>query len=92
MGTAREHRYAEDKNAMCLFESTLHGGSSHGQLLKAGVPASLTDWRAPQCTVLRRVLSKPLLQRAIAVIYRPETERGSHYFEAMLVEQFDAMI
>ena len=34
----------------------------------------------------------PLLQRAIGVIYRPETERLSHYFEARLVEQFDAMI
>jgi erythromycin esterase-like protein len=34
----------------------------------------------------------PLLQRAIGVIYRPETERQSHYFDARLVEQFDAMI
>jgi erythromycin esterase-like protein len=62
------------------------------QFLKAGVPASLTDWRDPQRKELRRVLSKPLLERAIGVIYRPETERGSHYFEAMLAEQFDAMI
>jgi len=34
----------------------------------------------------------PRLQRTIGVIYRPETERLSHYFEARLVEQFDAMI
>jgi erythromycin esterase-like protein len=33
-----------------------------------------------------------LLQRAIGVIYRPETERQSHYFEARLAQQFDAMI
>jgi erythromycin esterase-like protein len=33
-----------------------------------------------------------LLQRAIGVIYRPDTERWSHYFEARLPEQFDAMI
>lgn len=33
-----------------------------------------------------------MLERAIGVIYRPETERGSHYFEATLAEQFDAMI
>jgi hypothetical protein len=26
------------------------------------------------------------------VIYRPETERWSHYFHARLPEQFDAMI
>ena len=32
------------------------------------------------------------LQRAIGVIYRPETERWSHYFEACLPEQFDALI
>ena len=32
------------------------------------------------------------LQRAIGVIYRPETERLSHYFRARLAEQFDAMI
>jgi len=37
-------------------------------------------------------LKEPLLQRAIGVIYRPETERWSHYFEARLPLQFDAMI
>jgi erythromycin esterase-like protein len=37
-------------------------------------------------------LAHPLLQRAIGVIYRPETERVSHYFEARLPEQFDAVI
>jgi erythromycin esterase-like protein len=38
------------------------------------------------------VLHGALLQRAIGVIYRPDTERWSHYFEARLPEQFDAMI
>ncbi|MDB5293739.1 MAG: hypothetical protein JWL69_4980 [Phycisphaerales bacterium] len=37
-------------------------------------------------------LRQPRLQRAIGVIYRPETERISHYFHARLAEQFDAMI
>lgn len=32
------------------------------------------------------------LKRAIGVIYRPETERLSHYFHARLAEQFDAII
>lgn len=32
------------------------------------------------------------LQRAIGVIYRPETERQSHYFNARLADQFDALI
>jgi erythromycin esterase-like protein len=38
------------------------------------------------------VLRKPQLERAIGVIYRPETERVSHYFTAVLPEQFDGVI
>ncbi len=34
----------------------------------------------------------PRLQRAIGVIYRPETERFSHYFFTYLPYQFDALI
>jgi len=34
----------------------------------------------------------PRLERAIGVIYRPDTERRSHYFHARLGEQFDAVI
>ena len=34
-------------------------------------------------------LNKPLLERAIGVIYRPETELQSHYFQAVVPEQFD---
>jgi erythromycin esterase-like protein len=41
---------------------------------------------------LHRQLASPLLERAIGVIYRPETERWSHYFHARLSEQFDAVI
>lgn len=37
-------------------------------------------------------LKAPLLERAIGVIYRPETERQSHYFHASLSSQFDAVI
>jgi erythromycin esterase-like protein/predicted phosphoribosyltransferase len=32
------------------------------------------------------------LQRAIGVIYRPDTERHSHYFQTRLADQFDAVI
>ena len=39
-----------------------------------------------------RPLAGPLLQRAIGVIYRPQTERWSHYFDADLPRQFDVMI
>jgi erythromycin esterase-like protein len=37
-------------------------------------------------------LRDPRLERAIGVIYRPETERGSHYFWARLQDQFDAVL
>lgn len=37
-------------------------------------------------------LASPRLERAIGVIYRPDTERQSHYFHARVSEQFDAMI
>ncbi|HEY7117300.1 MAG TPA: erythromycin esterase family protein [Tepidisphaeraceae bacterium] len=38
------------------------------------------------------VLRAARLQRAIGVIYRPETERFSHYFLARLADQFDAVL
>jgi erythromycin esterase-like protein len=41
---------------------------------------------------LTRHLTEPLLERAIGVIYRPETERFSHYFGAHLAQQFDSVI
>jgi erythromycin esterase-like protein len=37
-------------------------------------------------------LNQVRLERAIGVIYRPESERVSHYFEARLPRQFDAVI
>lgn len=37
-------------------------------------------------------LRGPRLERAIGVIYRPETERLSHYFHAQLPDQFDAVL
>jgi erythromycin esterase-like protein len=38
------------------------------------------------------LLMKPRLERAIGVIYRPDTERQSHYFDASLASQFDAVL
>jgi erythromycin esterase-like protein len=37
------------------------------------------------------LMSRPRLERAIGVIYRPETERISHYFHANMREQFDCV-
>lgn len=39
-----------------------------------------------------KALEKERLQRAIGVIYRPDTERMSHYFFASLPRQFDALL
>lgn len=41
---------------------------------------------------LRAMTTAQRLQRAIGVIYRPETERQSHYFHTHLAGQFDAVI
>lgn len=41
---------------------------------------------------LREGLAEPRLQRAIGVIYQPQTERQSHYFHTHLADQFDAVI
>ena len=37
-------------------------------------------------------VAEPRLERAIGVVYRPETERASHYFPARLDQQFDAVV
>jgi erythromycin esterase-like protein len=39
-----------------------------------------------------RQLRAPRIERAIGVIYRPETERHSHYFRARLPDQFDVVL
>jgi erythromycin esterase-like protein len=39
-----------------------------------------------------RLLKGPMLERAIGVVYVPQSERMSHYFDASLSEQFDAAI
>lgn len=58
----------------------------------AGFARSLTDWRGPAKRDLANSLRRPLLERAIGVVYRPESELLSHYFEAVLSEQFDAFV
>ena len=59
---------------------------------RTGLARSLTDWRGGKKPELTSALSEVLLERAIGVVYRPETERASHYFEAVLADQFDAWI
>jgi erythromycin esterase-like protein len=59
---------------------------------QTGVARSLTDFTLPRNRDVREALSVQRLERAIGVIYRPETELFSHYFEAVLPEQFDAYV
>ena len=46
----------------------------------------------PLSGVSREALLDPRLERAIGVIYRPQTERASHWFHARLPDRFDAVI
>jgi erythromycin esterase-like protein len=57
---------------------------------RAGPSYFLLDLHAD--AELDEALAEPRLERAIGVIYRPETERVSHYFDARLSEQFDWVI
>jgi erythromycin esterase-like protein len=57
-----------------------------------GYARSLTDWRGRHNQKFAHILREPLLERAIGVVYRPETELLSHYFEAILADQFDAYV
>jgi erythromycin esterase-like protein len=57
-----------------------------------GVPQFLLDLRVGQNELARTALTEPRLERFIGVIYRPETERWSHYSGAILPEQFDAYV
>jgi len=54
-----------------------------------GIDRFLLSFADPE---VRRALREPRLVRAIGVIYRPDTERMSHYFRTHLAEQFDAVI
>lgn len=46
----------------------------------------------PKSRRVREELTPRRLQRAIGVIYRPDTELASHYFETCLPDQFDEWI
>ena len=52
----------------------------------------LWDFKKDRSGAFHRLLSTPRLQRYIGVIYRPETERASHYSSATLPDQYDAFV
>jgi len=57
-----------------------------------GRPQFMLPLRGRSAGEVRNRLAKPRLERAIGVIYRPETELASHYFQAVLPAQFDEYI
>jgi protein-L-isoaspartate(D-aspartate) O-methyltransferase len=67
-------------------------GSYEALCHETGLPAFLLSLRQPPREALADELEPNRLERAIGVIYRPETERASHYFEASLPNQFDEYV
>ncbi len=59
---------------------------------KSRVEAFFLPLRNPRNADIRAELSTARLERAIGVVYRPETELASHYFHAELAKQFDEFI
>jgi erythromycin esterase-like protein len=58
----------------------------------SGMPRFLLDLREGEHEAVREALMEPRLERFIGVIYRPDTERWSHYSEAILPRQLDAWV
>ena len=65
------------------YEATFHA---------TGLPRFMLDLRDRSPGKAHQALTTPRLERAIGVIYRPETELASHYFPAALPRQFDSYI
>ncbi len=66
--------------------------SYEGRSRDTGLAAFFLETGPGQKEDIRSELAEPLLERAIGVIYRPESELLSHYFQAELSRQFDAWI
>jgi protein-L-isoaspartate(D-aspartate) O-methyltransferase len=69
-----------------------HASSYEHVCHESRVRAFTLHLREPQRRVVREELEQARLERAIGVVYRPETEVASHYFYAALPHQFDEYI
>ena len=67
-------------------------GSFEALFHQTSIPAFALHLRHPNRSAVREELLQPRLERAIGVIYRPDTEMQSHYFSASLARQFDEYI
>ncbi len=66
------------------------GGSYEALFHQVGLPRFMLNLKAD--SRVARSLDAAMLERAIGVIYLPETERQSHYFQARLANQFDVIL
>jgi erythromycin esterase-like protein len=78
----------EDPAALRTVRPSL-AGSYERLFHEIALPAFMLPLSVP---ALSRALAGPRLERAIGVLYRPETERPSHYFTARLPDQFDVVV
>jgi protein-L-isoaspartate(D-aspartate) O-methyltransferase len=69
-----------------------HADSYERLCRDSGIGRFLLDLREGRHQDLRKDLLYPRLERAIGVIYRPDTELASHYFDASLPKQFDGYV
>jgi erythromycin esterase-like protein len=72
------------------------GGEAERKRVRRALPGSWEEWLhghgRPRFLLDTSVLDGERLERAIGVIYRPETERVSHYFHADIARQFDLVL
>ncbi len=77
------------------------GGPAERKQVRPAMPGSFEDlfhehgpaqFVLPLVGVDERIGATSLLERAIGVIYRPHTERASHWFHARMPQQFDAVV
>jgi erythromycin esterase-like protein len=64
-------------------------GSYERLFHETGIPFFLLQLTA---LPVAQLFARPRHERAIGVIYKPETERASHYFPARLADQFDLVV
>ncbi|KAI0835146.1 erythromycin esterase-domain-containing protein [Hypoxylon sp. FL0890] len=88
---AAAERWGQDMQVMQVQPAL---SNSYEQLMHAtGIKNFVLDLRERRCSKeLREALKEQRLERFIGVIYRPDTERQSHYSFAVLPEQFDGLI
>ena len=81
-----------DETLQIMQVRPAHAESYERVFHDTGVAAFRLPLSAPKRAAVRDELTAPRLERAIGVVYRPETELASHYFYASLAQQFDELV